>query len=218
VNEPGKSFSFIIVERFLKCPREGIIVTRMGKDKKPDEAPIDFSSAFDQFKNNIEISRDNEGVIIQFKNLAPGMNMDMLKSMLENMMSSGSNDMMKRFTRLMGGQDEDEDEDEDVEEDESEDEAMRDEEKGPGFRVDVLEDGSGFKLIPDDLADIDELLESMKSMFDPDTFKNMMNAAFQLFGIRPSDAAGKEDDESDEKDKRKKGGDDTNMTRDYFYT
>ncbi|HME55946.1 MAG TPA: hypothetical protein VKM55_27330 [Candidatus Lokiarchaeia archaeon] len=189
----------------------------MGKDKKPEESPIDFSSAFDQFKNNVDISRDDEGVIIQFKNLAPGMNMDMLKSMLENMMGTGANDLMKRFTKLMGGQDEDEDEDEDVEEDESEDEAMSGETQEPGFRVETLEDGSGFKLIPDDPADIDELLESMKNMFDPEMFKNMLNAAFQLFGIKPQDAAGTEDDDSDDKDKRKKGGD-TNMTRDYFYT
>ena len=202
------------------------MVTRvMGKDKKPkkpedspEDSPIDFSSAFDQFKNNIEISRDDEGVIIKFKNLAPGMNMDTLKSMLENMMGTGGNDMMKRFTKLMGGEDEDDDEDEDADEDESEDEAMRDDEKGPGFRVEVLEEGSGFKLIPDDLAEIDELLESMKAMFDPNMFKNMMNAAFQLFGVRPQGATGaNEDDDSDEKEKRKKGGD-TNMTRDYFYT
>lgn len=191
----------------------------MGKNKKPDEdAPVDFSSAFDRFKDNIEISRDDEGVIIQFKNLAPGMNIDMLKSMVENMMSkgAGANDMMKRFTKLMSG--ETEDEDEDTDEDEAEDEAMSDDAQEPGFRVETLEDGSGFKLIPDDPADIDDLLESMKSMFDPEMFRNMMNAAFQLFGIKPQDATDiGDDDDADEKDKRKKDGD-TNMTRDYFYT
>jgi hypothetical protein len=181
----------------------------MGKDKKPED------EAFDQFKNNIEISRDDEGVIIKFKTLAPGMNMDMLKSMLENMMGAGGNDMMKRFTKLMGG--EDEDEDEDTDEDETEDEAMRDDEQEPGFRVEVLEDGSGFKLIPNDPADIDELHESMKSMFDPNVFKTAMDAAFQLFGMQPQGATDEGDDDSGDKDKRKKGGD-TNMTRDYFYT
>jgi hypothetical protein len=185
----------------------------MGKNKKPEDAPVDFSSAFDRFKDNVEISRDDEGVIIQFKNLAPSMNMDMLKSMLENMMDkgAGANDMMKRFTKLMSGETEDEDEDAD------EDEAMSDEAQEPGFRVETLEDGSGFKLIPNDPADIDDLLESMKSMFDPEMFRNMMNTAFQLFGIKPQDADIGNDDDTDEKDKRKKGGD-TNMTRDYFYT
>jgi hypothetical protein len=179
---------------------------------KDAEDPTDFGGMLDQFKDNITLAKDAEGIIITFKTLAPGMTLEMLKSMMENMMGAGGKDLMKRFSGMMGIG-----EDEESEEPESEDGAG-DEDEGPGFRVEILAEGTGLKLIPDDPAQIDEFLESIKAIFDPEMFKKMMMSVTQLFGgqFPGFPGAGTKVDPAT-KESRKKGTD-TNMTRDYFYT
>nr|MDO8113901.1 hypothetical protein [Candidatus Sigynarchaeota archaeon] len=189
----------------------------MGKTKKDDDMPFDFSSLFDQFKENIKITKDknNDAVIIQFKKMAPGVSIDMLKSMIENTLGAGSKNMMKKFSKLMNDDEEKGDEDQAEDDDEADGE---EEDSGPGFRVDTLEDGTGFRLVPNDPADLDELYDSINSMFDPEMFTKMMSAAFQLFGLQPPGPAGTPPPDDKNVKENKKKGDDTNMTRDYFYT
>jgi hypothetical protein len=176
---------------------------------KDAEDPTDFGGMLNQFKENITITKDNDGIIIKFKTLAPGMTLETLKSMMENMMGAGRKDMMKRFSSMMGAGDDEDSEDSDTEDDED------GEDEGPGFHVEILADGSGLKLIPDDPTQIDEFLESIKAIFDPETFKKMMSSVFQLFG---SSAPGFMGGTNPPTKEEKKKGTDTNMTRDYFYT
>ncbi len=187
------------------------------KDKKKEpvkdaEDPTDFGGMLDQFKENIAISKDNEGIVVKFKTLAPGMTLETLKSMMENMMGAGGKDLMKRFSSMMGAGDDEDSDDSDPED------GKDDESEGPGFHVEILADGTGLKLIPDDPAQIDEFLESIKAIFDPQMFNNMMKSMMQLFGNQfPGfPGVGSKIDPA-AKENRKKGTD-TNMTRDYFYT
>jgi hypothetical protein len=187
------------------------------KDKKKEpvkdaEDPTDFGGMLDQFKENITITKDEEGIIVKFKALAPGMTLETLKSMMENMMGAGGKDIMKQFKNMMGaGNDEDSEDDDSEENEDGEDEE-------PGFRVEILADSTGLKLIPDDPAQIDEFLESIKAIFDPDMFKNMMRSVMQLFGGQfPGFPGANPKADPATKESRKKGTD-TNMTNDYFYT
>ncbi len=129
---------------------------------KDAEDPTDLGGMLDQFKENITITKDNDGIIIKFKTLAPGMTLESLKSMMESMMGAGGKDLMKRFSSMMGTGDDEDSDDSDSEDDED------GEDEGPGFHVEILADGSGLKLIPDDPAQIDEFLESIKAIFDPE--------------------------------------------------
>ncbi len=177
---------------------------------KGDEDPTDFDGMLDQFKENITISRDNEGVIMKFKVLAPGMTLETLKSMMESMMGAGGKDLREQFSKMMdAGDDEDSDDSDDGEDGEDE---------GSGFHVEILADRTGLKLIPDDPAEIDAFLESIKAIFDPEMFKKMMSSVFQLFGVQGPGAPGILDGGSPPTKEEKKKGTDTNMTRDYFYT
>lgn len=179
---------------------------------KDDEDQSGFGGMLDQFKQNVMISKDDEGIILKFKVLAPGMTLESLKSMMENMMGAGGSDIMKRFSDMMGaGSDE-------GPEDPDSDDGDGNEEGGPGFRVEIIEDGTGLKLIPDDPAQIDEFLESIKAIFDPQMFQQMMQSVFQLFGMQGPGAPGSPGGGSPASKEDKKKGTDTNMTRDYFYT
>ncbi len=179
---------------------------------KGDEDPTDFGGMLNQFKENITITKDNEGIIIKFKMLAPGMTLETLKSMMENMMGAGGKDIMKQFKDMMGAGDDEDSEDSDSDDDEG------GEDEGPGFHVDFLPDRTGLKLIPDDPSQIDEFLESIKAIFDPETFKKMMRSVFQLFGTQGPGAIGLMGGANPPTKEEKKKGTDTNMTRDYFYT
>ncbi|MEX2684735.1 MAG: hypothetical protein Q6373_024395 [Candidatus Sigynarchaeota archaeon] len=190
------------------------------KDKKKEPTTDDGDSEdlggmLGQFKENITISRDDEGIILKFKALAPGMTLESLKSMMEGMMGAGGKDMLKQFQDMMSAGEDDDLEDAGSPDDEDDGD---DEENGPGFRVEILADGTGLKLIPDDPEQIDEFLESIKAIFDPEMFQKMMRAVFQLFGMQGPGAPGSLEGGSPPKKGDKKKGTDTNMTWDYFYT
>nr|MDO8088068.1 hypothetical protein [Candidatus Sigynarchaeum springense] len=188
------------------------------KEKEPvdDEGdPTDFGGLLDQFKKNITITKDDEGVILKFKALAPGMTLESLKSMMEGMMGAGGKDIMKQFQDMMGAGDDEDSKDSASEDDENDADG---EERTPGFRVEILADKTGLKLIPDDPAEIDEFLESIKAIFDPEMFQKMMRSVFQLFGMQGPGAPGLLGGGSPPTKEDKKKGSDTNMTRDYFYT
>ncbi len=179
---------------------------------KADEDPAGIGGMLNQFKDNIDISKDDEGVIIKFKTLAPGVTLESLKSMMESMMGAGGKDLRKQFSQMMGAGD-NEDSDDSGSEDDADDEG-----EGSGFHVEILADGTGLKLIPDDPSQIDEFLESIKAIFDPEMFKKLMSSVFQLFGMQGTGAPGLFGGGNPPTKEEKKKGTDTNMTRDYFYT
>jgi hypothetical protein len=185
------------------------------KKNEPKKDPTDYGGMLDQFKENITISKDKDGILVKFKKLAPSMSLETLKSMMENMMGAGGKDLMKQFSSIMG---KDEDDDGDEVEAEDDDEGSDEEDEGPGFKVEILEDGTGLKLVPDDPAQIDEFMESIKAIFDPAMFKNMMQAVSQLFGIQSPGMQGTGTGMDPEDKEKRKAGTDTNMSRDYFYT
>lgn len=180
--------------------------------------PFDISRLLKQFTDNVSISRDDEGVIVTFKNLAPGTDLGAIRQVMENAMRSKGNEMMRRFMSAFTGEDEDDEIDDDnelddeVEEDEDMDEDGDEDE--PGFRIEDLDGGNGFKLVPDDPDDIDGLLDSMSQMFDPDVFENMMRAVSKLFGMQPRVD---EEPEGEENRTKKRKQDESNTTSGYFY-
>jgi hypothetical protein len=207
----------------------------MAGDDFGNGLPFDFSSILDGFKENIEISKDREGVIIRFKKMVPGMNLEQLKNSMEGFMNMRNVNPSKLMKSMFGKANDDEDDMEDEDED-----ADDEEQYGPGFTIETLESDDGFKLIPNDPAEIDDLYDSLSQMFNPEFFKQMMQAAMQMFGgifkgLGNPDAPDDEepDDDEDAVDApRKKGptppsGDnpfkgkkrkDSNMAGDYFYT
>ncbi|NMC06788.1 MAG: hypothetical protein GYA24_16340 [Candidatus Lokiarchaeota archaeon] len=190
---------------------------KKGPVKDADD-PTDFGGMLDQFKENISITKDAEGVIIKFKALAPGVTLDALKSMMENMMGACGKDIMRQFKGLMGAGDDDDDDDPGSTGSEDDEDGDGGEDQGPGFRVETLPDETGLKLIPDDPAQIDEFHDSIKAIFDPELFQNMMRGVMQLFGGQfPGFPEVVPRNDPAKKEERKKGAD-TNMTRDYFYT
>ncbi len=188
--------------------------------------PFDFSSLFNKLKENIDVTKDGDAIIIKFKEVAPGVSMDMLKDMIENAMSSKG----KNPFDLLSNAGSDDDDDANAEDDGGDDE---DGSYEPGFKVESLEDGTGLKLIPDDPDDIDEFYNSITQLFDPEMFKEAMSAAFKMLGnMLPgfgnmfggddgSNADGENaGEDSNKKTKKKPGGDDSDstMSPDYFYT
>ena len=174
--------------------------------------PFDFSSLFDNFKDNIDIRKEADGIVIIFKNPQPGMNVEMMKNMLENAMNMQKGGMFKDFMGMGGDEELDE-----MEKLDYEPEDMGEFDESPlGFKAEVIEDGKGIKLIPDDPADLDEMYENFKRIFDPEFFKGIMESFMKFFGGGGGGLFGQDPVEGDDQ-----GGDDdsdSNVTNDYFYT
>ncbi|MBD3186367.1 hypothetical protein GF325_06020 [Candidatus Bathyarchaeota archaeon] len=178
------------------------------------DLPFDISEVFKQFKENIEIIKDDEGIIIKYKEIVPGLNLEMLKGMLEKAIGSGKLDMVNDM--LFGGQD-------GMEGNVIEDDPEDDLEDQTEFDIIVLEDEQGLKLIPHDPADLDDMHETITQMFNPEFFEQAIKSVFQFIQEQLGNMLGGHDDElaqgknDDAEDEFEDQGD-SNTTGDYFYS
>ncbi|MFX0100821.1 MAG: hypothetical protein ACFFCS_14695 [Candidatus Hodarchaeota archaeon] len=111
---------------------------------------FNIDEMFRMFKENLDIEKDGEGVLIRFKIPPPDFDPTMFKGLVEKMMAM----------RDPSGENEDE----------------------YNVRVDVLEDGTGFKIIPENPQDIDKIFDSLQKLFDPSFFQEVVNAFMQYMG------------------------------------
>ncbi|MHA1998749.1 MAG: hypothetical protein ACTSU9_11555 [Promethearchaeota archaeon] len=175
--------------------------------------PFDFDSIINQLKENIDVFKEEDGIIIIFKQMMPGMNLEMMKGMIENMMNSKK---MGMLSSMFSGDQEDDD---DGEAEFNEKFGIEDDDDaGPGFSIEVLPSDNGFKLIPDNPMDIDEMFESINNLFDPELFKKMMEQVMEMMkGLMGGFFGGMGGENPDEDDEFEDKGDSTS-SGDYFYT
>ncbi|MHA1369976.1 MAG: hypothetical protein ACTSWN_08190 [Promethearchaeota archaeon] len=199
---------------------------------------FDVDDLFKMISENIELSRDYEGVIIRYKNLPPGMDLENIRVLIENIMNLRMNGMMKNMMRMFGAfSDDDSDSedgfDDDYYDDEDFDEYDNDDDLVDRIRIDVLPEGDGFKIIPDDPLDIDEIYDNFKAIMDPGAFQNLLKVFSKFFNnfmskvnfeMDDDDADSTEDDtgygdddDLDEFGRRVRRKRDSNASDDLFY-
>ncbi|MHA1792896.1 MAG: hypothetical protein ACTSVI_09655 [Promethearchaeota archaeon] len=165
------------------------------------EFPFNFSEIFDTILKNIEISKDEEGIIIRYTSLPPGADISALKDMVDKAIHSRG---LPSFEQLLSGgvggllnfgdsgDEEDYDENRDdggesvagVEfelDNDGEDAGEGEDEDDGKIEVKYLESEDGIKIVPENKDLINDLYEEFKQTLNPEYMQEALQEFMKMF-------------------------------------